>query len=128
MDADLQEQLYERYPLIFQECTLPDTETAMCWGIATGNGWFHLIDGLCAALQHDTDNDHAPQAIATQVKEKFGTLRFHIRSANERQSAMSLLARELSERICDVCGAPGTLVSGERLWATRCTTHASTSS
>ena len=109
MDADLQKQLYDRYPLIFQERVLPMTETAMCWGIETGNGWYHLIDGLCAQLQRETDQDGAPQIIATQVKEKFGTLRFHTREANERQSAMIDLASELSSRICDQCGAPGQL-------------------
>ena len=123
MDADLQKQLYDRYPLIFQERVLPMAETAMCWGIATGNGWYHLIDGLCAQLQRETDQDGVPQIIATQVKEKFGTLRFHTREANERQSAMIDLASELSSRICDQCGAPGQLrTSG---WhATRCEAHA----
>ena len=123
MDADLQKQLYDRDPLIFQERVLPMTETAMCWGIETGNGWYHLIDGLCAQLQRETDQDGAPQIIATQVKEKFGTLRFHTREANERQSAMIDLASELSSRICDQCGAPGQLrTSG---WhATRCEAHA----
>lgn len=124
MDADLQEQLYHRYPLIFQERGLPMAETAMCWGIATGNGWCHLIDGLCAQLQRETDQHGAPQIVATQVKEKLGSLRFHTREANDRQSAMIDLARELSQRMCDVCGGPGALLSVGRLRATRCSSHA----
>lgn len=123
MDTELQEQLYRRYPLIFQERGMPPAETAMYWGIATGNGWYHLIDGLCAQLQRETDQEGMPQVIATQVKEKFGTLRFHTREANERQSAMIALATELSSRICNQCGAPGQLrTSG---WcATLCDAHA----
>lgn len=123
MDSDLQKQLYDRYPLIFQERGLPMADTGMCWGIATGNGWHHLIDGLCAQLQRETDQDGASQIIATQVKEKLGTLRFHTREATERQSAMIALARELSSRICDQCGAPcQPRTSGQH--ATRCRAHA----
>lgn len=123
MDAHLQEQLYLRYPLIFQERNLPISESALCWGIAIGNGWYHLIDGLCAQLQKETDEEGAPQVIATQVKEKFGTLRFYVRDSSERQSAMLELARELSSRICEECGAPGVLITVG--WnATRCGQHA----
>lgn len=124
MDADLQEQLYHHYPLIFRERGLPMAQTAMCWGIATGNGWYHLIDGLCARLQWETDEQGAPQIVATEVKEKLGSLRFYTREANDRQSAMIDLAREVSQRVCDVCGGPGTLLSIGRLRATRCSAHA----
>ena len=126
MDADLQKQLCDRYPMIFQELALPVTENAMCWGIETGNGWYHLLDGLCAQLQRESDQDGAPQIIATQVKEKLGSLRFYTREANDRQSAMIDLAREISRHMCDVCGGPGALLSLGRLRATRCSDHATT--
>ena len=126
MDAQLQQQLFERYPAIFAERYLSDTKTAMCWGISTGDGWFQLIDALCARLQWETDNNEAPQAGATQVKEKFGTLRFRIHDATERQDGMLALATELSSRICDICGSPGSTVNVGRVRATRCATHADT--
>jgi hypothetical protein len=78
----------------------------MCWGIATGNGWYHLIDALCIQLQRLTDHDGAPQIIASQVKEKFGSLRFYTRESDSRQKAMIELVTEISQRTCDVCGAP----------------------
>ena len=122
MDTHLQEDLYDRYPLIFQERLLPMAETAMCRGVETGNGWYHLIDGLCALLQRETDRGGASQIIATQVKAKFGTLSFYVREADERQAAMIALARELSSRICDQCGAPGQLRTSK--WrSTRCDAH-----
>lgn len=124
MDADLQEQLFQRYPAIFAERNLPDAETAMCRGIEAGNGWFHLIDGLCARLQWETDHDGAPQVVATQVKEKYGTLRFYRHESSKGQNAMIELAVELSGRICDVCGAPGASVDVGRIRATRCANHA----
>lgn len=126
MDATLQAELFDRYPVIFGQRHLPDTETAMCWGITTGDGWFQLIDALCARLQWETDHNGSPQAVATQVKEKFGTLRFRIRETTERQEGMLALATELSGRICDVCGSPGSSVDVGRRRATRCGAHAET--
>lgn len=123
MDAKLQNQLFEQYPAIFAERTLPETQTAMCWGITTGNGWFDLIDALCARLQWETNHTGAPQAVAAQVKEKMGTLRFYVREASERQTGMIDLATELSRRICDVCGGSGTSVTVGRVRATRCAAH-----
>lgn len=124
MKDELQNQLFERYPAIFKERTLPDTETSMCRGIEAGDGWFHLIDGLCARLQWATDHDDAPQVVATQVKEKLGQLRFNGHEASEQQLGMIYLAAELSGRICDVCGNPGGRVtSGRHRVVTRCAMH-----
>lgn len=128
MEAELQNQLFERYPAIFTERVLPHTETAMCWGITTGNGWYGLIDALCARLQWETDHNDAPQIVATQVKEKFGTLRFYRHEASERQLGMIDLASELSGRICDTCGSPGGPVNLGRVRAIRCSVHASDAS
>lgn len=124
MKDELQNQLFERYPAIFAECTLPDNETAMCRGIEVGDGWLHLIDALCACLQWTTDHDGAPQVVATQVKGKFGRLRFYRHEASEQQVGMIDLAAELSGRICDVCGNPGDRgIVSRHLQATRCAAH-----
>jgi len=77
MDKKLQEQLFSKYPKIFAQKDMPMSETCMCWGIECGNGWYNLIDSLCGQLQWNTDQNKYPQVIATQVKEKYGTLRFY---------------------------------------------------
>lgn len=124
MKDELQNKLFDRYPAIFAECSLPDNESAMCRGIEVGDGWFDLIDALCARLQWATDHDGAPQVVATQVKEKFGRLRFYRYEASEQQVGMIDLAAELSGRICDVCGNLGGGVAISRsLFATRCVEH-----
>jgi hypothetical protein len=79
----------------------------MCWGLEVGDGWYNLIDTLCEALTYtyttsvQVDEEDGkrlgiesynfnekssyyftiepPQVIATQVKEKYGTLRFYYR-------------------------------------------------
>jgi hypothetical protein len=106
MKQELQEKLFSKYPKIFGDRTKPMTETCMCWGIETGCGWYEIIDTLCEALTNtystsvEIDEEDGkrlgiephnfkdektsyyfrvepPQVKASQVKEKFGTLRFY---------------------------------------------------
>jgi hypothetical protein len=130
MKEELDKQLCEKYPKIFANRHGSPQETCMCWGIATGDGWYGLIDRLCANLQWNTDKNNFvkdgveryPQVVAAQVKEKFGGLRFYVESATSEQYAVISFAESLSEHVCDVCGHPGT--SGGDGWiSTRCDLH-----
>ena len=121
MKAELQEKLFSKYPKIFGDRTKPMTETCMCWGLDVGDGWYNLIDTLCEALTYtystsievdeedgkrlgiepykieDKDSYYftvePPQVIATQVKEKYGTLRFYYRVEYD-EKATSLFLTE----------------------------------
>jgi len=55
MKQELQEKLFQKYPKIFRQKSLSPQETAMCWGISCGDGWYHIIDTLCASIQHVVD-------------------------------------------------------------------------
>ena len=123
MKIELDELLCTRYPLIFADRNRSITESCMGFGFSCGYGWFTLIDTLCARLQFETDRNGAPQVVASQVKEKFGGLRFYVRSATDEQSGMIDMAEALSAHICEVCGHPGrVLVHGSAM--TRCLDHA----
>ena len=69
MKKELDALLCSRYPLIFADRHAPMTQSCMYWGFSCGDGWFDLIDTLCARLQFATDHNKAPQVVATQVKE-----------------------------------------------------------
>jgi hypothetical protein len=56
MKQELDELLCERYPKIFADRNRPMMETAMCWGFEHGDGWYHIIDILCANIQHYIDH------------------------------------------------------------------------
>lgn len=100
MSPDLDEKLCSRWPLIFAARHDQANEPSIArLGFECGDGWYGLIDGLCAALQNETDQDHAPQIVAMQVKEKFGSLRFRAWGASDRQRAMIRAANFISERI-----------------------------
>ena len=55
MKEELQNKLYEKYPKIFRQKDLSMKETAMCWGISCGDGWFNIIDTLCSLIQGEID-------------------------------------------------------------------------
>ena len=105
MNKELQDELFGRYPAIFVENNLAPNESALGRGVECDDGWLTLIETLCRVLQAETNQVEAPQVVATQIKEKFGTLRFRVRNASERQRAMIEFAEAMSERICETCGA-----------------------
>uniref|UniRef100_A0A6M3Y1S3 Uncharacterized protein n=1 Tax=viral metagenome TaxID=1070528 RepID=A0A6M3Y1S3_9ZZZZ len=104
MDIKLDKKLCKKYPKIFAQRHRDMKETAMCWGFECSNGWYWLINMLCSRLQWDIDHNNYPQIEATQVKEKFGTLRFYTNGANDTQEGMISLAEFMSGYICEKCG------------------------
>jgi hypothetical protein len=50
-----------------------------------------------------------PQVEATQVKEKFGTLRFYTNHSDEVINNLIGLAENMSAVTCEICGSPGKL-------------------
>ena len=127
MKAELQKQLYEKYPKIFVDRDKDMTQSCMFWGIETGDGWYTLIDTVCWTIQSYIDNNSSetrpiPQVVAEQVKEKFGTLRFYARGGNDMTGGMTWFAESMSSTICEQCGKPGKTNNGGWL-VTLCAEH-----
>jgi hypothetical protein len=55
MKKDIDAVLCEKYPKIFVNRHASEQVTAMCWGIATGDGWFNILDQLCGNIQSHID-------------------------------------------------------------------------
>jgi len=131
MNKKLDQKLVENYPKIFQDRYEDMRKTAMCWGFCCGDGWYSLIDTLCANIQSHIDHQNKfnkndapiPQLIAVQVKEKFGTLRFYYHGGDEYISGLVSMAESLSASICEECGNKGKIRNGG--WVrTLCDHHA----
>jgi len=45
-----EKKLYRKFGFIYRKHSLPMSQTCMCWGIATGNGWYQLIWDLSADI------------------------------------------------------------------------------
>jgi hypothetical protein len=111
MNRELDKKLVEKYPLIFRDRHGNIKETAMCWGFDCGDGWYNILDKLCADIQAYCDY-HYPnvhQVIAMQVKEKFGGLRFYIYGGDDYIDKLISNAEEESYRTCEITGKPGKL-------------------
>jgi len=124
MKEELEKKLFEKYPEIFVQKDLPMSQTCMCWGIECGDGWYNIIDALCGRImgynrnlnwkiQRDIEDGKAkesdliPVIQATQVKEKFGGLRFYTNSTDEYIYGLISMAEGMSARTCEHCGNPG---------------------
>lgn len=124
MSPHLDTLLCERYPPLFTQRHLPVTQTTMCWGFSCGDGWFALIDQLCADLQACVDAGRIRQPVAVQVKEKFAELRFYLSNTSEVAERPVEDATHRSRTICETCGQPGVLRVSNHWYRTRCDAHA----
>lgn len=124
MSPELDQALCSRYPRIFANRHADPLTTCMTRGFECEDGWYALIDALCAALQHETDKCGAPQVVAQQVKEKFGSLRFYVDGASEVQRELIKQAGTDWASVCEICGARAELREVVASWVpARCAVH-----
>lgn len=95
-------RICEKYPKIFRERNLSMTQTCMCWGFDIGPGWFKIVEELCEQLQQ-FDEKLGIEIIASQVKEKFGTLRFYYYVDFKNSIIQEEQEQRLWSRIIDKC-------------------------
>lgn len=71
-----------------------------------GEGWHHLVDVLCDGIQTycDKNKDKVEQVVATQVKEKFGGLRFNYMGGDTTIDALVSMIEFVSLSHCELCG------------------------
>lgn len=116
------EELSKKYDELFKKYDLRwdhKPEKNYFFGLGgMGAGWFNLIEECikdCIALGWDKH--------VGQIKEKFGGLRFYIGSASGQVHQRVSKAEEESYKICEECGKPGVLRSGNWI-RTLCDEHA----
>ena len=135
MKEELDKKLCEKYPKIFKNRNGSMQETCMDWGFSHDDGWYDIIDSLCASIQNHINNkryqfremsqedfDEEHQVVAAQVKEKFGGLRFYVDGGDDWVYGAISMAESMSYRTCEVCGAPG-VTRGEGWIRTTCDQH-----
>jgi hypothetical protein len=123
MRQELDEALCRDFPKLYAQRSQPMSHTAMCWGFDVGDGWEPIIRALSSQIEAYNNTvpiDHAVEA--TQVKEKFGGLRFYTTSAPDSVYEYIRKAEEQADTTCETCGGPGTLRQG-RWWYTACDRH-----
>lgn len=117
MSPEKTKTLQEKYPKIFR---LKDGSNEPCdlYGLECGDGWFDLIDTLCKNIQHHVDwksknlleeERENFQVTATQIKEKFGSLRYYYNGGDEYIHGLIQMAESMSSKICETCGEKATI-------------------
>jgi hypothetical protein len=98
-------------------------------GFAIGEGWWNVVDVLMSEIQHhidwsvknnqwDLENDKSnirpvcPQVVVTQIKEKFGGLRFYYDGGDDYIFGLVSMAERWADNTCETCGQKGQRRSG----------------
>ena len=107
-------ELPKKYPSLFKN----DSFSFEC-----GNGWYDLLDVLCDRISKAEESMEDDIHI-TQIKEKFGGLRFYCYGTDDFINGMIDFAEKISTRICEECGNPGKIMKTHTGWLyTACDEH-----
>lgn len=103
-----------------------DPPTAQGWP-SVNDGWRDLLERACVRIRAAL-LVHGGTFQATQVKEKFGSLRFYWQGSLSPEAHVIVeeaidLAEARSSVTCEICGQPGVLYGGGWM-TTRCAEHA----
>jgi hypothetical protein len=113
------------------EAKHPDMFTQPYGGVAVSEGWWPIIKALCYCIDSHVKwvNRNAEKeefacvpVVVTQIKEKFGGLRFYYDGGDAAVIGMVRMAEEMASIACEKCGAPGKLRSGGWI-TTLCDAH-----
>lgn len=103
-------ELHQKYPKMYSQ---------PYGGVAVGPGWWPIIKALSAHIHYHVEwmqeqkekygrGDGCDDVIITQIKEKFGGLRFYYDGGDARVSGMVTMAESWAAHTCEECGKPGT--------------------
>ena len=129
-------EMYEKYPVLFREHTLTRIDSCMGDGICVQPGWYSLVERLCESLK-DITAKTGMLIVAEQVKQKLGGMRFYVKpirpdGTDEHMynlfkktmyDAISNIERE-SEHTCEACGKTGKRITIDGYIYTLCPRHA----
>ena len=92
--------LVENFPNLYAEVGLSPQESCMAFGLECGDGWFDIIRELSEKIE-------PLGAVASQVKEKWGELRFYVSNGTDEIFDLIDKAEQKSAETCELCGEPG---------------------
>jgi len=98
MKEELAKDLCDKFPNIFDKDFYFECD----------DGWYDIINKLCQHIEsHCKNNKNIIEVKATQVKEKFGSLRFYISETDDFINGLISMAESVSSITCEACGNKG---------------------
>lgn len=118
MDNKLEDAFALRWPAWFKGLNQSPMQSNLAFGFECGDGWRDLLWDLCCDIQN---LNPPPDFEVTQVKEKFGGLRFYISGGTCEINDRISRAENASYDVCERCGSRGGVTLNESGWlSTRC--------
>jgi hypothetical protein len=110
MNIKLVDRLFSTFPDIYKVTDLRNG--LLGFGCECGDGWFELLYNLSEDIQKELNKlsrYDVEEFRATQVKEKFGGLRFYTTYSTDKINWLIREAENKSYKTCELCGASGKL-------------------
>lgn len=116
MRVELQDKLIADFPKLYRPNE--DCNQMLVFGFECGDGWYDLIRELSEKLYVSVKAVREEPEIepysyrcpyATQVKEKYGKLRFYMSWSTDAMDELIDSYQQQSEYICEKCGRPGSI-------------------
>jgi hypothetical protein len=129
MSPELEAAIARKYPALFGDKDKLLTESLMEFGCECSDGWYNLINHVCACIDEHIRNGHwkheEPYRFF-QIKEKYGGLRIYDNGHDDYIFGVIRLAESLSYVTCEVCGNAGRVCCSKTgYWLrTLCAEHA----
>lgn len=113
------EDLYDKYPILFENRHKSSRESCMSHGVECNTGWHEILSSLCfqidqheknikARLKYEGKDESLYEPVKfDQVKEKFGSLRVYFSGGDEYVRGLVSMAEAISYHTCEVCGNSG---------------------
>lgn len=102
MKEELQQRLFDAFPVLYQLKDAPLTESLMSWGFCCSDGWFDILWRLSRDLEEYNRVHPENPVMVRQVKTKFDELCFYINDRNNTK-IMDRIATAAAEarQICE---------------------------
>ncbi len=117
MNQNNTRKLIKKFSHLYRYYRRPSTESSMCFGFQCGDGWFNLLWELSSDIDKTLKRVSPAKAkrfAVTEVKEKFGGLRYCVNYSTFDISYWITRAIWKSLTVCMLCGKPGDLRRGLR--------------
>jgi hypothetical protein len=117
MSPEKSQELIAIYPKLFSD--LHPMQAVSMFGIECGDGWFELLKECIQGLKEVCEK-HGYDTRVSQIKEKYGTLRFYLDSTSDEMDEVIYRAEEKSAVTCESCGNPGSMNKTGYWMSVRC--------
>lgn len=98
-------EIITEYPELYGIPPFDPMKSLLCFGFECGKGWYPLLEELSKELSIEVKKSNLKEFRVTQVKEKFGTLRFYADNGNDKTRDLINDAESKSAKTCMTCGA-----------------------